>query len=185
MGRANVKLTTCFYCFIIKIIMRIMGIDPGLANLGWGVIEVFNNGKPVLVDYGCINTLKTKSIVNRLGSIYKEVSALIEKFSPDEIAMEEIFFASNTKTAIKVAHASGAVMIALSHADIEVSEYTPLQIKQALVGYGRAKKGQVQYMVKNFLNLKEVPKSDHASDALATALCHNSSRKLRNIVSGN
>lgn len=164
--------------------MKIMGIDPGLAKVGWGVVEVFNNKNPVLVDYGCISTLKTKSIVNRLNNIYESVRTLIKKFSPDEIAMEEIFFASNTKTAIKVAHARGAIMIALSHANVEVSEYTPLQIKKALTGYGRAGKEQVQYMVKNFLGLKKVPEPDHASDALAAALCHNSSRKLRNIVAG-
>ncbi len=163
--------------------MKIMGIDPGLAKIGWGVIEATENCKPVLTGYGCISTLKTESMVSRLSKIYAEVSKLVKEFNPDEVAIEEIFFSSNTKTAINVAHARGAILIALNHSDIKLREYTPLQIKQAVVGYGRAKKKQVQYMVVNFLNLKNLPDNDHTFDAIAAALCHNNSRKLNKIIS--
>ena len=159
-----------------------MGIDPGLGKTGWGVIEVFNNKKPVLVDYGCISTLKTETFTYRLGKIYEEVCSLIEKFNPEAASVEEIFFAKNAKTAIVVAQARGAIMVALNHSKISVHEYTPLQIKLAVVGYGRADKKQVQFMVKNFLNLSEVPKPDHAADALAAALCHESSYKINRII---
>lgn len=158
-----------------------MGIDPGLAKIGWGIIKVENN-QISLIDYGCINTSKEFSMVNRLGEIYKTMGKLIEQYSPEEVAIEKIFFASNAKTAINVAHARGAILLALNHHDIRVSEYTPLQIKQAVVGYGRAKKEQVQFMVKNFLNLKKFPTPDHAADALATAICHNNSRKMKAIL---
>ena len=161
-----------------------MGIDPGLAKLGWGIIEVFENKQPVLIDYGCVSTVKTESFSNRLGIIYAKICSLIKEYNPEEISIEEIFFATNAKTAINVAQARGAVMLAFNHSGIKVCEYTPLQIKQALVGYGRAGKQQVQYMVKNFLKLKEIPSPDHAADALAAALCHNNSRKINRMVEG-
>lgn len=164
--------------------MKIMGIDPGLAQVGWGVIEVFDQKKPVLVDNGCVSTSKNQSIVVRLNIIYEELRTLVEKHKPDEVSVEEIFFASNAKTAINVAQARGVIMVALMHSKIMLYEYTPLQIKQALVGYGRADKNQVKFMVKNFLNLKDMPKTDHAADALAAAICHNSSRKVERLIKG-
>lgn len=158
-----------------------MGIDPGLAKLGWGIIEVEDNDKPVLVDYGCINTSSAELISYRLDYIYKQLRKLVKRLKPNEVAVEKLFFSSNAKTAMDVAQARGVVMVALNHTGIKVSEYTPLEIKLAVVGYGRAQKKQVQYMVKHFLNLAKVPKSDHAADALAAAICHNNSRKLAQI----
>ncbi|MEA3506303.1 MAG: crossover junction endodeoxyribonuclease RuvC, partial [Elusimicrobiota bacterium] len=110
------------------------------------------------------------------------VCDLIEKYSPAQVAVEDIFFSRNTKTAIKVAQARGAALVALNHCGVTVFGYTPLQIKKALVGYGNADKEQVQFMVKNFLSLDSVPQPDHASDALAAAICHNNCRTVRNLT---
>ena len=159
--------------------MRIMGIDPGLAKAGWGVIEVGANNEPSVVDFGCITTEKNTPIACRLNKLYTEIQQLIKIIRPEEIAIEKIFFSGNVKTAIDVAQARGVILLALNHSNIKIYEYTPLEIKQAVVGHGRAEKKQVQFMVKQFLKLKELPASDHASDALAAALCHNSSRKLK------
>ena len=164
--------------------MRILGLDPGLAKIGWGVISIGADSKPQLVEYGCITTLKTQSIVERLAQIYDRINTLVKQYVPDEVAIEEIFFSVNTKTAIDVAQARGAIMIALNHSDIIVCEYTPLEIKQALTGYGRANKYQIKFMVKNFLGLDSMPNTDHAADALAAAICHNNARKLMNILKG-
>ncbi|MFW6173337.1 MAG: crossover junction endodeoxyribonuclease RuvC [Elusimicrobiota bacterium] len=162
--------------------MKIMGIDPGLANVGWGIIKETDNSKFSLVNYGCISTSSSDTFIKRLDLLYKRAKDLVEKYNPEEVAVEELFFSANTKTAINVAHARGAVMVALNHSGMKVSEYTPLEIKQALVGYGKAKKSQVQYMVKQFLNLDEIPHPGHSADALAAALCHCSSRKLNNLI---
>jgi crossover junction endodeoxyribonuclease RuvC len=159
-----------------------MGIDPGLAQMGWGVIEVSEDGKPALIEYGCLHTSKSNTVSGRLDHLYKNTCQLIVKYRPQEVAIEGLFFSSNTKTAMEVAQARGAVMIALNHSGIEVAEYTPLQIKQAVVGYGRAKKEQVQFMVRQFLGLLESPSPDHAADALAAALCHSGSRKLNRMI---
>ncbi len=164
--------------------MKIMGIDPGLAKTGWGVIELQANSKICLIGYGCITTSKNYKMDERLSSIYGEICELISKFKPDEGSIEEIFFASNAKTAINVAHARGVIMIALNHSGIKVFEYTPLEIKKAVVGYGKADKAQVQYMVRSIMGLKEVPKPDHASDAIAAALCHGNAFKLNSIITG-
>lgn len=162
--------------------MRIMGIDPGLAELGWGIIEVQKDNKLDLIKHGCISTSNKDPFTVRLGKIYNSILDLVNTYRPDEVAVEKLFFSSNAKTAIAVAHARGAIFIALSHTKVKVSEYTPLQIKQALVGYGRAAKEQVQFMVKNFLHLENIPESDHSSDALAAALCHNSFMKMNNVI---
>ncbi|MFH1415734.1 MAG: crossover junction endodeoxyribonuclease RuvC [Elusimicrobiota bacterium] len=164
--------------------MKILGIDPGLAKIGWGIIETSENKKTVIVEYGCLSTSKSESMACRLGHIYRGISEIINKFSPEEAAVEEIFFASNAKTAINVAQARGVIVVALGNSGIRVNGYTPLEIKQALVGYGRARKEQVQYMVQNFLDMDRIPSSDHAADALAAALCHESSRKLKVIMTG-
>ncbi len=159
----------------------LIGIDPGLAKTGWGVIVVSDRNKIALKEFGCITTKKKYSFACRLDKIYKEICKLNEKFKPKEAAVEKIFFAANKKTAIDVAQARGVVLLALNHSDIKISEYTPLEIKQAVVGYGKAEKKQVMFMVKQFLNMRE-DFSDHAADALAAAICHTNSRivnKLR------
>ena len=151
---------------------RVIGLDPGLAIVGYGVIDYdgFNNKK--VVDYGVINTPKNESFPTRLAIIYKAVTELIEKYKPDESAAEELFFNTNITTGINVAHARGVLLLAAVHACGRLYEYTPLQIKQAMTGYGRADKKQIQEMVRVYLNLQKVPKPDDAADALAVALTH-------------
>ena len=151
---------------------RVIGLDPGLAIVGYGVIDYdgFNNKK--VVDYGVINTPKHESFPTRLAIIYKAVTELIEKYKPDEIAAEELFFNTNITTGINVAHARGVLLLAAVHACGCLYEYTPLQIKQAMTGYGRADKKQIQEMVRVYLNLQKVHKPDDVADALAVALTH-------------
>lgn len=151
--------------------MVIMGIDPGLATVGYGLIEKKGNTTKV-IDFGIISTSKNDTLPTRLKQIYASISALIDKYKPDSVAMEELFFQNNAKTAIAVAEARGVSLLACIHKLGNLYEYTPLQIKSALTGQGRAEKRQVQYMVKAILNLKEIPKPDDAADALAVALCH-------------
>ena len=151
--------------------MRILGIDPGLAIVGFGIVDKDNKGTTV-VDYGVVTTHKDTPFPIRIKQVYSGVTRLIEKYKPDAIAMEELFFNTNTTTGIAVAEARGVALLAAIHKTDNLYEYTPLQIKQALTGYGRADKQQVQYMVKAILNLKAIPKPDDAADALAVALCH-------------
>lgn len=151
--------------------MRILGIDPGLATMGFGVIDVLK-GKGSVVDYGVILTSKNEAFPNRLAIIERGVKELIAKFKPDEIALEELFFNNNVKTAIDVAQARGVILLTCVKDCGRLYEYTPLQIKQALTGYGRAEKKQIQQMVATFLGLKTIPKPDDAADALAVALTH-------------
>ena len=157
--------------------MRILGIDPGLATVGWGVIDVIN-GKPKPVAYGVILTPKENKLPERLQIIEEDLKSLIDKFKPDEIAIEELFFNDNVKTAINVAHARGVILITCIKECGKLFEYTPLQIKQALTGYGRAEKRQIQEMTKTFLNLPKIPKPDDAADALAVALTHSQTNRL-------
>ena len=152
--------------------MVIVGFDPGIATLGYGVIKTEKGSRPEMIDYGIVSTPKDENLAVRLAMLEKGVSQIIEKFKPDEIAVEELFFAKNVKTAIAVAHARGVILLTAVKECGQIFEYTPLQIKQALTGYGRADKRQIQQMVKTFLNLKAVPKPDDAADALAVALCH-------------
>ena len=163
--------------------MIIVGFDPGLATLGYGVIKKDARHKPEMVDYGIISTPKDMNLPERLILIEKGVKQIIDKFKPDEIAIEELFFAKNVKTAITVAHARGVVLLTCAKECGRIFEYTPLQIKQALTGYGRADKKQIQQMVKTFLNLKAVPKPDDAADALAVALTHAQTNKLGGLFS--
>ncbi len=157
--------------------VTILGLDPGTATTGWGIIK--ETEKEVeAVAFGCIETDKHKSSVARLKEIAKDLSSLIEKYQPDEVAVEDLFFFKNLKTAIKVAQARGVLLVTSANADLPVFEYTPLQVKQALTGYGRAEKAQMQLMVKEVLGLNKIPKPDDAADALAVALCHQQSRKL-------
>ena len=158
--------------------MIIVGFDPGLATLGYGVIKKEQRGKPVMLDYGVVSTPKEENLAVRLSMIEKGVKQILEKYKPDEIAIEELFFAKNVTTGINVAQARGVVLLTCIKECGKIYEYTPLQIKQALTGYGRAEKKQIQAMVKTFLGLNAVPKPDDAADALAVALTHAQTNKL-------
>ncbi|MCK5080644.1 MAG: crossover junction endodeoxyribonuclease RuvC [Candidatus Moranbacteria bacterium] len=157
--------------------VKILGLDPGTAITGWGLIEE-KKGEPVLKAYGCIETPKTHSDVERLREIARDLRHILKTYQPDEVAVEDLFFFKNLKTAIKVAQARGVLLLIPTENRIPVFEYTPLQIKQALTGYGRAEKKQVQIMVQNILKLKKIPQPDDAADALAVALCRQQSRKI-------
>ena len=161
--------------------MRILGIDPGFAIVGYGVID-YEKGKYKTVDYGKITTPAGMEMPLRLKTVYDGVLRLIETYNPDVLAVEELFFNTNVKTAIAVGHARGVIVLAAANKGIKINEYTPLQIKQAVVGYGRADKNQVQQMVKMFLGLKEVPKPDDTADALAVAICHANSSSLGGVL---
>lgn len=158
--------------------MIILGIDPGIAIVGYGVIKCKGNNFKAL-EYGCINTDAREEFPNRLKIIYEELGKIIDKYEPDDLAIEELFFNKNVKTAIKVGQARGVEILACANKGLDIYEYTPLQIKQAVVGYGRAEKKQVQEMVKMFLNLENIPKPDDVADALAVAICHGSSLKFK------
>lgn len=151
--------------------MRIIGIDPGTGILGFGVIDVAG-GKTQLVDAGVIRTPAKQDDAIRLQTIFDELSQVIKETEPAEMAVEKLFFAQNVTTAMTVAQARGVVLLCGQQAGLKISEYTPLQIKQALTGYGRAEKKQIQEMVRAILQLKEIPKPDDAADALACALTH-------------
>lgn len=151
--------------------MIVLGIDPGFATIGYGVIRTEKN-RNTPVDYGVITTPTTKTFPERLVMIERGVEALIEKFTPDEIALEELFFNTNITTGINVAHARGVIVATCYKKCRRLFEYTPLQIKQALTGYGRAEKHQIQMMTVSLLNLKKIPRPDDAADALAVALTH-------------
>jgi crossover junction endodeoxyribonuclease RuvC len=157
--------------------MRIIGIDPGTGILGFGVIES-DGHKNQLVDAGVIRTPVKEDDGVRLQTIYEEISDIISQTKPQEMAIEKLFFAQNVTTAMTVAQARGVVLLAGMQAGLKISEYTPLQIKQSLTGYGRAEKKQMQEMVRVLLGLPEVPKPDDCADALAAALTHASNLKL-------
>lgn len=158
--------------------MRTLGIDPGTAATGFGVVDEIDK-RLSLVDFGCIKTPAGMPMPERLKIISIELTELIEKYSPENISVEQLFFCSNAKTAIKVGEARGVILLTAAQAGLKISEYTPLQVKMALTGYGKADKKQVQYMVKNILGCKETPKPDDAADALAIAICHINSRKFK------
>lgn len=153
--------------------MVILGIDPGIAIVGYGLIRVEGSTSKV-IDYGAIRTPASMEFPKRLKYIYDEISSLIDKHKPEELAIEELFFNKNVKTAISVGQARGVEILAAVNKGLDVYEYTPLQIKQGVTGYGRADKKQVQEMVKILLNLDKVPKPDDVADALAVAICHGS-----------
>ena len=158
--------------------MRILGIDPGYAILGYGIIDMTGNHFSV-VEYGSIITDSKMDMPSRLEVLYDGLNNIIEEYKPEEASIEELFFNSNAKTAILVGEARGVAVLACAKNNLNISEYTPLQIKQALVGYGRAEKKQVQAMVKSILNLEAVPKPDDTADALAAAICHGHSAGSR------
>lgn len=151
--------------------MIILGIDPGYAIIGWGVIEYKNNHFRV-IDYGAITTDAGQYFPSRLSAIYNELNALIAKYKPQVMSIEKIFYNSNAKTVIDVSQARGVITLAAFENNLEFAEYTPLQVKQAVVGYGRAEKKQVQEMTKTILSLSKIPKPDDTADALAMAICH-------------
>ncbi len=149
--------------------MIILGIDPGFARTGYGIIEEKNKNLRVL-DYGCLSTPAGLIFEKRLEKIHAGLEKLIKKFKPDVCAVEKIFFCKNTKTAIDVGQARGVVILTAAEKNLEIREFTPLQVKQSLTGYGKAEKQQIQKMVKIILNLNEIPKPDDAADALALAI---------------
>ena len=151
--------------------MIILGIDPGTAITGYGIVQKIGN-KFTDIDYNAIRTESNLSLATRLDIIYSSTMEIIEKYQPEQLAIEELFFNKNAKTALAVGHARGVILLAAARCGIEIHHYTPLQVKQAVVGYGRAEKEQVQYMVKTILNLPQIPKPDDVADALAIAICH-------------
>jgi len=162
--------------------MIILGIDPGTATTGYGILQR-ENGKLKMIDNGCVLTGKDLEMPQRLDILGREIRKIIDKFSPEIMAIEELFYFKNKKTVISVGQARGVAVFVGENAGVEVHEYTPLQVKQAVTGYGRAEKKQVQLMVKSILKLKDIPKPDDAADALAVAICCASSinfeRKVR------
>ncbi len=150
--------------------MVILGIDPGYAIVGYGIIDTSKQN--MVVDYGAITTPKEDSMPTRLEAIDSSLKFLFEKYKPDVVAIEELFYFKNQKTVIQVAQARGVIVLACQKYCGNIFEYTPLQIKQALTGNGRAEKAQIQYMVKAILGLNSIPKPDDAADALAVAICH-------------
>ena len=154
--------------------MRILGIDPGIATVGFGVIDA-DKSRNTYVACGTITTPPGLSLSMRLDMIYNDLNELITTFSPDAISVEELFFTNNITTGISVAHGRGVILLSAYRSGVPVYEYTPMQVKQAVVGYGKAEKKQVIYMVQRMLNMKSPPKPDDAADALALAICHSRS----------
>jgi crossover junction endodeoxyribonuclease RuvC len=159
--------------------MRTLGIDPGTATTGWAILEE-KEGKIKTVAYGHISTSSENSVSSRLLEVAQDLEKIIKKYKPQESAVEDIFFFKNVKTAVKVSQSRGAMLLTLEKKNVRIFSYTPLQVKQAITGYGRAEKKQIQIMMKNILRLKSIPKPDDTADALAIALCHINSRKLMN-----
>ena len=151
--------------------MRILGIDPGIATIGFGVLDSEKNSHR-LINCGVITTPAHTSLSSRLDQIYEDMLKLLELFRPDAVSIEELFFNTNITTGIAVAHGRGVILLACHKQGVKIYEYTPLQVKQAVVGYGRAEKGQVMDMVKRLCRLPSPPKPDDAADAVALALCH-------------
>ena len=151
--------------------MRILGIDPGVAIVGFGVIEA-DRGRQRMIQYGAVNTEAGLPLATRLLQIGHDLEELIALYEPDEIAVEELFFSKNITTGIAVAHARGVILYTAEKMQIPIYEYTPMQVKQAVVGYGLAEKAQVMDMVRRILKLPAAPKPDDAADAVAVAICH-------------
>lgn len=161
--------------------MRVLGIDPGYAIVGYGVID-YEKNKFKVVEYGAITTEAGEDMNMRFKTIHEDLNSIIERTKPDFMAIEELFFNSNQKTAINVAQARGVLLLSALNHNVRIYEYTPLQVKQAVAGYGRAEKKQVQLLVKSLLGLNSVPKPDDTADALAIAICHAHSYNPRTAV---
>jgi len=154
----------------------ILGIDPGTATTGFGIIE-FDGYNYKLVDFGCIKTAAGLPLALRINQIVDDLKTIIEEFHPDEVCLEKIYFNKNVKTGISVAQARGALLSELSQRGYQPGEYNPVEVKMGVCGYGKANKDQIQKMVMLLLNLTSIPKPDDAADALAIAICHANSRK--------
>lgn len=152
--------------------MRVLGIDCGSEHTGYGVVELDRSGKLHCIAVGAIHATARTPIADRLNKIFHGLQAVIERDQPEEVAIEDVFFAVNVKSALKLGHVRGVAMLAASSAGLTVAEYAPLSIKSAVVGYGRADKQQVQHMITRLLNLEVPPDSPDAADALAIAICH-------------
>jgi len=163
--------------------MRILGIDPGTGIVGFGVVDVQSGGRYTLIDAGVIRTPVKEALPDVLDTIFKELTEIIKHNQPDQISVEKLFFSQNVKTAISVSHARGVILLAAKQAGLEIGEYTPQQIKQALTGYGKAKKDQVQTMVQTILQLDTPIKQDDCADAIAAAICHAMSIGSYNVAS--
>lgn len=163
--------------------MRVLGVDPGIGTVGFGVIDSTNSSS-TYVACGAITTPANTALSARLDMIYNDLNELIVTFSPDAISVEELFFAKNITTGIAVAHGRGVILLSAYRSGVSVFEYTPMQVKQAVVGYGNASKSQMIYMVQKLLNMKSPPKPDDAADALAMAICHARSSSSRLTMEG-
>jgi len=161
--------------------MKILGIDPGLGRAGWAIVEA-DSGKFSAVGYGCIETTNKSSEAMRIKILYAELIKIIEHYHPEVLSVEKLFFNKNVKTALSVGQARGVIILAGINKGLIIEEYTPLQVKIAVTGYGRADKNQIGQMVKSNFGLKSVPKPDDAADALAIALTHAVSYKIRNLA---
>ena len=164
--------------------MLVIGLDPGTATTGYGLVREMADGSLQSVAYGVITTPAKTDMPVRLAQLYSELSDILLLHKPDTAAVEKLFFQKNVTTAISVAQGRGAALVALAQSGLDVAEYTPLEIKQAVAGYGGAGKQQVQQMVRALLNLEDIPRPDDAADALAVAICHLHSRKSRALFSG-
>jgi crossover junction endodeoxyribonuclease RuvC len=153
-------------------LMRVLGIDCGTECTGFGVVELCANGKLLCLRYGAIKLSSREALASRLATIFAQLGAVIQQQQPEQVAIEEVFYSVNAKSALKLGQVRGVAMLAASSAGLHVAEYAPLSIKSAVVGYGRAEKHQVQHMVARLLDLREVPEPADAADALAIAICH-------------
>jgi crossover junction endodeoxyribonuclease RuvC len=159
----------------------ILGIDPGLANTGWGVVEVSGSERRCIA-YGCIETRADEPLPDRLKAVHDEIRDVIERYGPHECAVEAIYFGANAKSAFATGQARGAAILAMAESGLELGEYSPVQIKSTVVGSGTADKKQIQYMVRVLLGLDSDPRPDHAADALAAALCHDALRMANRLA---
>lgn len=166
--------------------MVILGIDPGLANTGWGLIETRGSRHRCLA-YGCITTSAEEPLSDRLACVHREIGRVIERYTPGECAIESVYFGTNAKSAFATGQARGVAILAMADAGLVLGEYSPVQVKSTVVGTGSAEKSQVAYMVRVLLGLEREPAPDHAADALAVAICHahmRGTRALAQAVSG-
>ncbi|MFZ5982558.1 MAG: crossover junction endodeoxyribonuclease RuvC [Patescibacteria group bacterium] len=160
--------------------LRVLGIDPGTATVGWGIVEE-RNGQLRAVAFGHIATSPKKTDEERLVEISKDLKIILAKYLPREVGIEKLFFFKNQKTVMEVSQARGAIILTMSQKDVKVFSYTPLEVKQAVTGYGRAEKKQIQLMTKEILGLDKIPRPDDTADALAIAICHLNSRKVKGL----
>jgi crossover junction endodeoxyribonuclease RuvC len=165
--------------------MITLGIDPGTAITGYGIIKEEQDGHLIVLDFGVIRTSADQSHANRLVQLYKRIKELILLYQPDMGAVEKLFFERNVRTALNVGQARGVALLAMAELHIRIGEYTPMEVKQAVAGYGGADKNQVQQMVKAILELNAIPQPDDAADALAVAICHIHSVKMRDLYDEN